>query len=760
MAVGDTHFIEEFGAQLKADCFQNEPPFCEVACPFHLPIREMEDKWTHGRWNAVYRAYQTAVAFPAIVHRICSRPCEKVCILKNRGGSLSLGAIEEATVRLAKRTKPNAFNLPSKRKKVAIIGGGMAGLGCALRLCNKKYEVAIYEKSEHLGGRARSMMDENDFDAEIQNQFREEHPQIFCQQEIKDLEALRKAYDAVFVSTGHGGQDFGRKLTGEGAFAGDLPGVFLGGELTGAEDPIYALAEGLRASMAVERYIKIALMNEPEDYPKTRLVIDEERIPVEPQVVPQDPAVGYNAEEVAREVARCRKCSCDICRKECDLMRIQEKTPGRLYEEAYITVRPSTLANDGRWATRRIASCDQCGLCKTVCPQDIDMGQFLMQSHRGLKDTNAMPWAFHDYWLRDMEFSIGEAGFLIQNPGVRKNRYVLFPGCQFAASDPSLAEEVMRWTLAKVPDSAVWMNCCGAPAVWAAEDEWQEDHMKELWRSWRDMGQPTMIFACPTCRKMFDRFLPEIPKMFLEEALLQWGVPALEKASGPFVSEVKFAVFDPCAGRDYPEFSAAVRSLADQLGVTYEELPHHGKFARCCSYGGQYAIAAPEYAMRVKMERAEESPLPYITSCMNCRDTFASRGKENLHILDLAFGRDDRRRETPLITARRENRLLLKKKLLAEFCNQEMKVREPAVKMICSEELERKLSGQHILLTDMEDVIAFCEAEKRGVLHPDGSITGHLKIGHMTYWAVYLPREDGSYELRKGYSHRMNLEGE
>ncbi len=752
----DTHFLEEFGTILKKDCLQDEPPFCRVSCPFHLDVIDLIGKWRQGRMNAAYRSYQTAVGFPAIVSRICPARCENQCLMKQCGGTVRLKEMEAATCYLARRTTPNAYNLPAKGKSVAVIGAGLAGLGCALILCNKKYAVTIFESSSQLGGTARNLMDKVNFDAELKNQFQWEHPDIRTGTTLPDLP--EGEWDAIFIATGRGGSHLGAEPSGQGAFATDMPGVFIGGETVDALDPISALAQGISAAAAIERYLKTGLMNEPVSDVTTRLVINPQHVKKMPSFSKEE-GQPWTKEEVIAEAERCRECSCDICMRECDLMRIQEKSPGRLYEEAYITVRPSTLANDGRWATRRIASCDQCGLCKAVCPENIDMGKFLMQSHHGLKDSDAMPWAFHDFFLRDMQFSGKEAALTMRNPSAPDGRcsYVLFPGCQFGASAPDLTEDMVRWLFDKQPSSAVWLDCCGAPAVWAAEDELQQEHVQALRRTWESLGKPVVLFSCPSCRKMFDRYLPDIPGRFIEEALLAWGLPASEVKN----SDTTFAVFDPCASRNYPELQQAVRELADRLEIRHEDLSHTGDMARCCSYGGQYEIAAPDYAKRVRMERAEESPLPYITSCMNCRDTFASRGKENIHILELAFGRTDRRRGTPTVSARRENRMKLKSDLQRIWLGMEPKKRERKVRIICDPDLEKKLSEHHILLSEMEQVIEYCEQEKCGAVSTDdGMITGHRKIGRMTYWAQYLPLPGGSYHLLSGYAHRMNLEGE
>ena len=744
----DTRFLESYGEIFKTKCLQDEPPFCRVACPFHLDIADMITKWSAGRVSAVYRGYQTAVGFPEIVSRICSRPCENSCILKHVGGAVQMGALEAATLKQTRRKSPNAFNMPAKPQTAAVVGGGLSGLGCALKLCQKKYRVTLFEASDHLGGAARELMDPEIFDEDIKNQFQFEEPDIRLNTRISDIAVLKREYDAVYVATGAGGDDFGLKQDSGGAFASNMPGVFLGGALTGA-DPVTALAQGLRASMALERYIKIQLMNEPFPVKDTGLVMDPAHLAHTEPVTAEDPENGFTKDEVVREAKRCIRCSCDICMRECDLMRIQKKTPGRLYEESYITVRPSTLANDGRWATRRIASCDQCGLCKDVCPERIDMGDFLWQSHRGLKETDAMPWAFHDYWLRDMENAAGP-GALTEMPAGQCD-YAFFPGCQLGASDPSYVTEALDWLRSHKPDTALFLNCCGAPAHWAVEREKHTEHLQKLRGEWERLGKPKLVFACPTCRKMFRQFLPEIPGVFIEELMLAWGLP---EGAGECAAGKRFALFDPCASRQEPELQENVRKILEKAGICFAEIPGNGKYANCCSYGGQYSIAAPDYAKRVIQERTAASDLPYLCYCANCRDTFAGQDKDAVHLFDILFGIGDEKRPAPTVTARRKNRMILADALTGTE-------RKEEVKLIVSQELEQRLSDMHILISDMEEVVESLEAEGRGIVSKEtGYVTGHKKIQNMTYWAVYEPVPGGIPILHGGYAHRMNLEGE
>jgi len=67
---------------------------------------------------------------------------------KNKASSFPHASSENpTTLSLQKKTQPN----------IAIIGGGWAGLGAAVELCQKNYNVTVFESSPQLGGRARSI---------------------------------------------------------------------------------------------------------------------------------------------------------------------------------------------------------------------------------------------------------------------------------------------------------------------------------------------------------------------------------------------------------------------------------------------------------------------------------------------------------------------------------------------------------------------------------------------------------------------------
>lgn len=250
-------YLEDFEKTLAEKCHQNEPPFCpgslSVPAGYQGAGRKVE-KRTFQRGVPNLSEYGGISGY--CVEAVQPSVREGVPRAKLDGG-IAIGLLERATVEYAKRKAPNAYNLPSKGKKIAIVGGGLSGLGCALRLCNKKYEVTVYEREMVLGGQARNQMDPAEFDAEIEAQFQFEEFSRHLGETVTDLEALRVDYDAVYVATGADGTDFGLEMDPDGAFATRTPGVFIGGSLTGG-DSMKALADGLAVSLAIERYLKTA----------------------------------------------------------------------------------------------------------------------------------------------------------------------------------------------------------------------------------------------------------------------------------------------------------------------------------------------------------------------------------------------------------------------------------------------------------------------------------------------------------------------
>ncbi|ATW27896.1 pyridine nucleotide-disulfide oxidoreductase/dicluster-binding protein [Candidatus Formimonas warabiya] len=732
-------------------CLKDEQAFCTAGCPFQLDVRDFMEKMQRGGFNAAFRTYHNAVGFPGIVSQLCDEPCKNVCPRREKDGAISMRLLEKASMDYAKRITPNSYNMPAKNKKIAVIGAGISGLACALRLCTKKYQVTVYEKSHRVGGHLWGLLPGELLLSDINRQFMYEEYELCLNQEIISLDSLD--FDAIYVATGAGGIDFGLKRDPMGAFASTRPGVFLGGSLTG-KNSCEAIADGLHVVNAIERYIKAGGMNTPEERHETRLHVDPACFTTANPVMPSD-GPFFTREEALQEASRCLKCTCDACIKHCDLMRHFRKYPKTIADQVEATINPGTLDGNGTIATRFISTCNQCGLCREICPQGIDVGDFLLKGHRVMREKGAMPWAFHDFWLRDMEFTNGEAAGLCRLPqGYDHSQYMFFPGCQLGASEPRYVTESYRFLLAHKPDTALMLGCCGAPADWAGDEPLHGSVMAKLEEDWIALGKPIAVFACPTCKQMYQKYLPQIEGVFLYDLIRKWGISPSKGAQGETAS-----IFDPCSSREEPDLQQTIRELAKQAGFRLKPLPYEGRLAQCCSWGGQISIADPFYTREIVKTRIRQNEYPYITYCTNCRDIFASALKPVYHILDIIFGLHDAGRVPPTISEGRNNRANLKHQVLREFWKDEVKMEERnQINVQIPPLLREKLHRELILETDIAAVIAYAESSGRKVLDPEsGHFTGHLQIGQITYWAEYLPAGNG-FELINAYSHRMSIE--
>lgn len=819
------------------ECLQHEVSFCSAACPFNLDVNTFIARLQEGRFNAAYKAYRDATGFPEIASMLCTEECKSSCLRnavssvadsqqaseKNAADPIELLKLEKAVLQYASRKDPVNYNVPSKHKSVAIIGAGISGMACALRMATKKYKVTIYEKTDRTGG---SLMDKDSKAAErIQTDFALQMKHldydIRFNTEIKSLDEIihlgyadNKAaaetevsavaavmrsrttnahqnyegtYDAIYIATGESGPDFGINTKANNSeyggpcmlinhVDGTAPtAVFLGGALVGS-DPVHALADGLRSSTAIDNYTLTGILKYPV-YPETEIQIDDT------QYITTKTAASsgeiYSKDEAVAEAMRCMKCQCNACRLHCDLTEYLHKWPLRIKDEIIATTAPGRSELHATPAVRLINSCTHCGLCKETCPSDIDMDGLIQSARVRMHKLDKMPWAFNDFFLRDMAFTNSDAAYLCGTRSTdssdisssNSTKYLFFPGCQLGASEPELVIKSYEWLLDKAPNTGIMLGCCGVPAQWAGDEDLHDQVLSRIRSDWEKLGKPIMILACPTCRNTFAQQLPEIETIFLYELMCN-GVRS-ESAlmcNGVGSDCTAWAVFDPCATSQGEPVREAVRSICDAMKIRTMPLPVQERWSACCSYGGHGILADPDFTRFVRNNRISESPLPYITYCINCRDSFLHEGKEAAHILNLIFGTEPK---LETVTQRRKNRIYLKKTLMKKYLNKssnddsENAIRETmssgdsdTITLVMSDEVRKKLSEEFILEQEAADAVSFCEKTGRTFLNQDkNSYTGYRKIGNLTYWVEYqkIDKHD-TFELLNAYTHRMTIE--
>lgn len=137
------------GPRLKEQ-FRTSP--CEAACPAGTSIQKMQALAEKGEFTEALRYLRAKNPFPGITGRVCPHFCMDACNRNHMEGCVTTRALERACADLAERGSVLFRNRPSTGKKVAVIGGGPAGLTGAYFLALLGHAVTVYEAEPMLGG--------------------------------------------------------------------------------------------------------------------------------------------------------------------------------------------------------------------------------------------------------------------------------------------------------------------------------------------------------------------------------------------------------------------------------------------------------------------------------------------------------------------------------------------------------------------------------------------------------------------------------
>lgn len=186
---------------------------CEWSCPLHNHIPQWIELVNQGRiLEAVELSHQTN-PLPEVTGRVCpqERLCESRCTLKSRAGAVNIGNIERyiSDTAFALGWRPDMRHVQPVTQRVAIIGAGPAGLGCADILARRGIQVTVFDRHPEIGGLLTFGIPAFKLDKRLLTHRRE----IFTAMGIRfrlecevgrdvTMDALLSDFDAVFVGVG------------------------------------------------------------------------------------------------------------------------------------------------------------------------------------------------------------------------------------------------------------------------------------------------------------------------------------------------------------------------------------------------------------------------------------------------------------------------------------------------------------------------------------------------------------------------------
>lgn len=158
---GPHMWTEDYRDKNRIETHETGTAPCKTACPAHIAVQGYLKLAAQGRYTDALALIKKNNPLPAICGHICNRRCEDAC---TRGTIDEAIAIDEVKKFIAmqdlnaekryipKKVIPSLDDNFYADTKIAIIGGGPAGLSCAFYLAEKGYRPTIFEKNERCGG--------------------------------------------------------------------------------------------------------------------------------------------------------------------------------------------------------------------------------------------------------------------------------------------------------------------------------------------------------------------------------------------------------------------------------------------------------------------------------------------------------------------------------------------------------------------------------------------------------------------------------
>ena len=362
---------------------------CHTICPAQMNIPLMIRQIAAGQLREAIATVKKDIALPAVLGRICPKPCERGCRRAALDDAVSICLLKRyvADVDLESDKPYSPTCRPKRDKRVAIVGAGPAGLAAGYYLRQAGYDCTVFDEHEKPGGMLQYGVPENELPRDVLDKeiarVEKLGVEFRCGTKIGDklsLEDLRKEFDAVFVAVGklepEGVESMGLKPGRSGiavdssTYQTNLPGVFAGGDAVHKRKlTVRSVADGKEAAASIDQYLSGETVTGPSKPFNTRVgkIRDDEKDAfaacgsVEPRVSPVQEGDGFADEQARVEAGRCLHCDC----RKSDNCRLREHSDG-------YGARPGRYKGDRRSFVQQLqhpeviyepGKCIDCGLC-------------------------------------------------------------------------------------------------------------------------------------------------------------------------------------------------------------------------------------------------------------------------------------------------------------------------------------------------------------------------------------------------------------
>jgi NADPH-dependent glutamate synthase beta subunit-like oxidoreductase/glutamate synthase domain-containing protein 3/NAD-dependent dihydropyrimidine dehydrogenase PreA subunit len=178
---------------------------CEATCPTGIPVQE---RWRLIREGRVDEAVDLALGYTPFPASVCGYLCPNLCMQSCTRQISALAPVDVARLGQASLKAKLPDFPPESDRKIAIIGGGPAGISVAWQLRQAGHQVTIYEVAQKLGGKITRQIPESRIPKEViseeMRRIEKVIPRINLRQPLgaEDITRLKEDFDYVVIATG------------------------------------------------------------------------------------------------------------------------------------------------------------------------------------------------------------------------------------------------------------------------------------------------------------------------------------------------------------------------------------------------------------------------------------------------------------------------------------------------------------------------------------------------------------------------------